>query len=119
MGTTRIQRESSPFRLNKVWPFHSCGETIMIGRITWKNLVLVSVVGCLCAHGAEAQTRVAIPAADKPLAAAFQEVYRVGGDDAPEWAAFERVFHVGFDENSRLYIADASGKRVVVVTPAG
>jgi hypothetical protein len=79
------------------------------------------VTGALLVTGGTAagQTVIDLSAKDRPLAATFEEVYRVGGVDAAEWAAFQRVFHVGFDDAGRLYIADPLGKRIVVVGPAG
>lgn len=58
-------------------------------------------------------------AQDRPLAAEFPEVYRVGGLDAPEWAQFTRTGALAFDRDGNLYHLDSEASRVIVVSPNG
>ena len=58
-------------------------------------------------------------AQDRPLAADFPEVYRVGGFDAPDWALFSRPGPLGFDRSGNLYVLDASAPQVVVIGADG
>lgn len=65
------------------------------------------------------QERVELPAADKFLDAAFEEVYQVGGVDGDGWEAFGFVSEAGFDEAGNLHVLDGANARVVVVSPSG
>ena len=58
-------------------------------------------------------------AQDRPLAADFEEVYRVGGLNAPEWAQFTNPSRMGFDAAGNLYALDRGASRVVVIGPRG
>lgn len=58
-------------------------------------------------------------AQDRPLAADFSEVYRVGGLAAPEWAQFSGRGPVGFDGSGNLYILDFGAPQVVVIDTLG
>ncbi len=63
-------------------------------------------------------------AQDRPLAADFEEVYRVGGLDAPAWALFGDplfggVLPMGFDAAGNLHVLDPDASRVVVVDRRG
>ena len=58
-------------------------------------------------------------AQDRPLAADFPEVYRVGGLSAPEWALFTNPTRMGFDAAGNLYVLDRGASRVVVIDPRG
>ena len=58
-------------------------------------------------------------AQDRPLAADFEEVYRVGGLDAPAWALFVDPARMGFDAGGNLYVLDRRASRVVVIDPGG
>ena len=60
-----------------------------------------------------------LAAQDRPLAADFAEVYRVGGLAAPEWAQFTNPSRMGFDASGNLYVLDRGASRVVVVGPGG
>ena len=61
------------------------------------------------------------PSEDRPLAADFEEVYRVGGIEAEGWDAFTEIADLGFDARARLYIRDEAGSstRLVAVDGAG
>ena len=58
---------------------------------------------------------------DRPLAADFEEVYRVGGIAAEGWDAFTEILDLDFDARGHLYIRDETGSstRFVVVDGAG
>ena len=58
-------------------------------------------------------------AQDRPLAAEFEEVYRVGGMNAPEWAFFRGAEPAGFDGAGNLYIMDGQESQVVIIDAAG
>ena len=58
-------------------------------------------------------------AQDRPLAADFEEVYRVGGLTAPEWAQFTSSPRMGFDAAGNLYALDPGASRVVVIGADG
>ena len=61
------------------------------------------------------------PSEDRPLAADFEEVYRIGGIDAEGWDAFTEIADLGFDARGHLYIRDEaeSSTRVVAVNGVG
>ncbi|MYC87487.1 MAG: hypothetical protein F4X22_04520 [Gemmatimonadales bacterium] len=61
------------------------------------------------------------PDEDRPLAADFEEVYRIGGIAAEGWDAFTEIADLDFDAGGRLYIRDeaASSTRIVVVDGVG
>ena len=65
----------------------------------------------------------AAPPADEdlPLAADFEEVYRIGGIAAEGWDAFTEIADLDFDAGGRLYIRDEAGSstRIVVVDGVG
>jgi len=58
---------------------------------------------------------------DRPLAADFEEVYRIGGIEAEGWDAFTEIADLGFDARGYLYIRDEAGSstRLVAVGGAG
>ena len=58
-------------------------------------------------------------AQDRPLAADFEEVYRVGGLAAPEWAQFTSSPRMGFDAAGNLYVLDTQASQVVIIDPEG
>ena len=56
-----------------------------------------------------AQEIVEVTGRDRPMDAAFEEVYRVGGrEDVPE-QTFATVRHVSFDADGNLYVFDGTG----------
>ena len=61
------------------------------------------------------------PSEDRPLAADFEEVYRIGGYEAEGWDAFTEIEDLGFDARGHLYIRDQAGSstRIVSVDGAG
>lgn len=70
---------------------------------------------------AEVQEVVDLPVEDRPLAADFPEVYRVG-DGADAWQELTDVTGLGFDAGGNLHVANAPGYGelgVVVVSPRG
>ena len=67
-----------------------------------------------------AQEVIELPATDRALPVAFEEVYRIGGANAESWEAFDRLIeHLDFDETGRLYVLDEMQSRIVVVEPDG
>ncbi len=61
------------------------------------------------------------PNQDRPLAADFEEVYRIGGIEAVGWDAFTEIEDLGFDTRGHLYIRDQAGSstRILAVDGAG
>jgi len=61
------------------------------------------------------------PGEDRPLAADFEEVYRIGGIEAEGWDAFTEIEDLGFDARGHLYIRDQAGSsaRILAVDGAG
>ncbi|MCZ0935622.1 MAG: hypothetical protein OXJ54_10615 [Gemmatimonadetes bacterium] len=61
------------------------------------------------------------PDEDRPLAADFEDVYRIGGIAAEGWDAFTEIADLDFDAGGRLYIRDEAGSstRIVVVDGVG
>ncbi len=61
------------------------------------------------------------PSEDVPLAADFEEVYRIGGIAAEGWDAFTEIEDLGFDARGHLYIRDEAGSstRIVAVDGVG
>ena len=80
------------------------------------------IVGLLAACGGDTGEGSAPSASeDRPLAADFEEVYRVGGIAAEGWDAFTEILDLDFDARGHLYIRDETGSstRFVVVDGAG
>ena len=80
-------------------------------------LMLVGWAG-LGGYGSEATAQ------DRPLAAEFEEVYRVGGLNAPTWAQFSdrwfgRALPMGFDAAGNLHVLDPDASQVVVIDSRG
>ena len=70
----------------------------------------------------DGQRVIDLPANDTPLAAAFEEVLRLGGIGAEGWQAFADITSVGFDAKGNLFIGDlgrVDGLRIVVIDPNG
>jgi len=63
----------------------------------------------------------ASPTEDYPLAADFEEVYRIGGIEAEGWDAFTEIADLDFDASGNLYIRDETGSltRIVAVDGIG
>ncbi len=77
------------------------------------------VAACLLPTPATAQEIIELPAEDRPLTPAFEELYRVGSATGAEWEQFGNVRRVGFDGAGRLYVFDSQADRVTVVGPDG
>ena len=61
----------------------------------------------------QAQEIIDLPGRDEPLAADFEEVFRVGVVDGEPWEMFGNVRYAGFDASGNLYIVDGlSGGRI-------
>ena len=78
-----------------------------------RRLVAVAWAVCMAAGANQAAAQ------DRPLAAEFPEVYRVGGLNAPEWAFFKGAEPTGFDAAGNLYVLDTQAYQVVVIDPEG
>lgn len=76
-------------------------------------------LGLLAATPAAAQDIIRLTGEDSPLAADFEEVFRVGSIDGPEWQQFGVIFDVAFDGAGNLYLLDYQAHRVVVVDRGG
>ena len=61
------------------------------------------------------------PSEDRPLAADFEEVYRIGGIEAEGWDAFAEIADLDFDARGNLYIREEVGSstRIVAVDGVG
>jgi hypothetical protein len=68
---------------------------------------------------AAAQEVVELPAGDRVLEPALQEVVRVGSLDGELWETFGEVRGVAFDGAGNLHVFDPRSARVVVVAPDG
>ncbi|MYA12908.1 MAG: hypothetical protein F4087_10665 [Gemmatimonadetes bacterium] len=82
----------------------------------------VAIAGLLAACGGDTGGGSAPPVSeDRPLAADFEEVYRIGGIAADGWDAFTEIEQLDFDARGHLYIQDETGSstRFVVVDGAG
>lgn len=76
-------------------------------------------LGLLAATPAAAQDIIRLTGEDSPLAADFEEVFRVGSINGPEWQQFGVIFDVAFDGAGNLYLLDYQAHRVVVVDRGG
>ncbi len=65
------------------------------------------------------QEIVELPAEDRVLDSAFEEVYRVGSFGGEEWETFGDVAAMAFDQAGNLYVADGQALRIVVVDREG
>jgi hypothetical protein len=73
----------------------------------------------LCTGALDGQQMVDLPSEDRPLASAFDEVYRIGSFDGETWETFGEIGGVAFDGAGNLYVYDAQASRVVMVDPSG
>ena len=72
------------------------------------------VLACIATAGsATSQER------DRPLAAGFEEVYRVGGVAAPDWAQLTDPLEMAFDGSGNLFVLDIGADEIVVIGPGG
>ena len=81
--------------------------------------VPVAALAALGAVGSAGQEVVELPAEDRPLDGAFEEVYRIGAFGGEEWETFGSVAGMTFDEAGNLYVVDGQASRIVVVDREG
>lgn len=65
------------------------------------------------------QQVIELPAEDRPLAADFEDLYRLGTLEGGGWDTFGSVEDLGFDGAGNLYILDTQSVRIWVVDPEG
>jgi len=65
------------------------------------------------------QTAVELPAEDRTLSAAFDEVYRVGSFDGDLWETFGEISGLSFDAAGNLFILDRQASQITVVDTRG
>ncbi len=75
----------------------------------------------LATHGQEI---IRIDGPDRPVAADFHEIYRIGAARGQPWELFTRVHQLGFDAEGNLFVFDGAGgmdpnARILVFDPAG
>lgn len=86
--------------------------------VAWTVCVGVFVlVGA--APGVAAQEVVELPAEDRPLAADFEEVYRIGSLGGDAWETFGDIAGVAFDAAGNLHVLDRQASVITVVDPDG
>lgn len=79
----------------------------------------ILAVSCLPIVGAAAQEVIEMPAADRPLSAEFEEVYRIGSLDGGPWETFGQIAGTAFDAEGNLYVFDRQSSRITVVDGNG
>ncbi|MCZ6507368.1 MAG: 6-bladed beta-propeller [Acidobacteria bacterium] len=60
-----------------------------------------------------------MPGEDRPLAADFEEVYRIGSLAGDEWETFGQIGGTAFDAAGNLYVFDRQGNRITMVDREG
>lgn len=73
----------------------------------------------LAATPATGQEVIELPAEDRQLASALDEVYRVGSALGEDWEQFGNVRRVAFDAAGQLYVFDNQADRITVVGADG
>lgn len=82
--------------------------------------VLITVAGGLAGPTATvAQSVIELPAADRPISADFDEVFRIGSFDGEVWETFGEIAGVSFDAAGNLYILDRQANQITVVDSEG
>ena len=81
--------------------------------------IIIILVWLLPAVPAGAQEVIELPAEDRWLEPAFEDVFRVGALSGEDWEQFGNVRMVGFDGAGQLYIFDSIADRIFVVSPNG
>ena len=71
------------------------------------------------AKSVPAQEVIELPAEDRLLDAAFEDVYRIGSFDGDEWETFGIIGAVAFDASGNLFVLDSQAGRIVVVGTDG
>lgn len=84
--------------------------------MTTAALTVAAVVALPCAT--EAQD-IALPAQDRPLDGAMDEVFAVGVASGEHWETFSNVPDVAFDAQGSLYVLDRDAARVLVFDRSG
>jgi hypothetical protein len=77
------------------------------------------VAAAFAAAPVGAQQVVEIPAEDKALSPALEDVFRVGSMAGADWETFGEIRGVAFDAQGHLYVFDQQSSRVVVTDAAG
>lgn len=77
------------------------------------------LAGLVLAGPVAAQQVVDLPAQDKALPAAFDDVFRVGSMDGADWETFGDIGGVAFDAQGHLYVFDRQSSRIVVTDAQG
>lgn len=80
--------------------------------ITLRALTAIPLLACvMAAHGRPlpAQQIVELPTEDRPLGAAFEEVFRIGAVTGESWEMLGTVRGVAFDARGNLYLFDGTG----------
>lgn len=72
-----------------------------------------------CAAGLFSSPSYQLPAADRPLDADLQDVYRIGGADGEAWESVGGIDGLAFDDEGKLYVFDGRSLRIVVADPEG
>ena len=75
--------------------------------------------GTIYAGALGAQQVVDLPAEDRPLAAEFEELYRIGSIDGEAWETFGDVRGTAFDADGNLYVFDRQGSRITMLDRNG
>lgn len=90
-------------------------------RIPFTTLPLLAIIPL--APDLPAQEVVDLPGRDRPLDAAFEEIFQVGVLEGEDWEMFANVASVGFDVDGNLYVVDGlyigMDTRVVVFDASG
>ena len=81
------------------------------------GLALVLAASAALPHAR--QEIVELPAEDRILDSAFEEVYRIGSFGGEEWETFGDLADMAFDQAGNLYVVDGQALRIVVVDRDG
>lgn len=81
--------------------------------------LLYTMVLAASAGPSAAQDVIALPAENRPLAADFEEIYRLGSVDGDGWDTFGNIGGTGFNRAGNLYILDTQAVRTYVVDVQG
>ena len=71
------------------------------------------------ATGLAAQQTVDMPADDRPLAADFDEIFRIGSLDGETWETFGEIGGAAFDAEGNLYVLDRQAAQITVADRNG
>ena len=90
-----------------------------MARFRVRPMTAALVAAVLATTPAGAQQVVDIPAQDRALPPALEDVFRVGSMAGADWETFGEIGGVAFDAQGHLYIFDRQSSRVVVTDAAG